>query len=474
MTPALAAARPWRPLVLMLPLVLAIALAVSSLDRLAMVVLAVAPLLAVLFLNVELGVYLLLGFATIVAFLKRMMPGLDVNQVGLALEGMLLLMGLRLMVDLLSQGGWRVFRTPATWPLVAFLAYQALEIMNPLAPSVKFGLYGMRDALRMLGVFVVLYYFRSPSRVQRLAGLWLAVLVMESLYGIFQHHHGLLNQEYNWLIDSGSWRTHILDGYVRIFGTVGDAATFGFLMLTGALLLFGVALGRSGWRMVLPVLLAAPMLYALVLSYSRGPIVALVAGLAAMLVASRNYRLALGAALVASLCLGGLALGGQQHLLDRVMTAARPGEDASFQVRMNYLNDYLPRIAERPFGSGLWTTGASGLAVTGGTALPGTTIGIPTDNNYFKYALELGPVGVGIFLWLTGTLLLSTYRTYRRLTTPRLRGLALGLLGVFTAYAVGALSNDIYVQKPLAEWFYVAIGLALLLGQAREIREVRA
>lgn len=456
-----------KPLLLALPFIYLIASAVAGFDRLKMVLLTVAPLMAAIFLNIELGVYVMLGFSTVVVFIKRMMPNLDANQIGLALEGMLLLMGLRLLVDLIRDGGWGAFKTPVTLPILAFVIYQVLEVFNPFAPSIKFGLYGLRDTLRVIGAFLVLYYFRSQVRIKRLLLFWLGLLLIEALYGIFQHHHGVLNQEYLWLIESGSYRTHILNGYIRIFGTVGDAATFGFLMITGALMLFGLALSSKGWRVLGLLLLSAPMLYAMILSYSRGPMVAVVAGLGAMLLMSRNWKLAIGSVLVGALVIGGLSAAGNTHLLDRVMTATKPVEDESFQVRMGYINEYLPRIVERPFGSGLWTSGASGLSVTGGQAIPGTTIGIPTDNNYFKYGLEMGWVGIALFVWLMLSMQLYLIQTYSRVKEPYLKAICLGLFGVFTCYLVGAFSNDIFVQKPLSEWMYLAIGLAVLLGQSR-------
>lgn len=455
------------PLLVVLPFIYLTASAVSGFDRLKMVLLMVAPLMAAIFLNIELGVYVVLGFSTVVVFIKRMMPNLDANQIGLALEGMLLLMGLRLVVDLVRERAWGAFKTPVTLPLLAFVGYQALEVFNPFAPSLKFGLYGLRDTLRVVGVFLVLYYFRSHVKIKRLTFFWLGLLLVEALYGIFQHHHGVLNQEYLWLIESGSYRTHILNGYIRVFGTVGDAATFGFLMITGALMLFGLALSSRGWKACALLALSMPMLYAMILSYSRGPMVAVVAGLAAMLVVSRNWKLAIGSVMIGALVIGSLAAAGNTQLVDRVMTATKPTEDASFQVRMDYINEYLPRIVERPFGSGLWTSGASGLSVTGGQAIPGTTIGIPTDNNYFKYGLEMGWVGLALFAWFMLALQVSLIRTYARLEEPYLKATCLGLFGVFTCYMVGAFSNDIFVQKPLSEWLYLATGLAVLLAQSR-------
>jgi hypothetical protein len=295
-------------------------------------------------------------------------------------------------------------------------------------------------------------------------------LGLESGYGIWQHHHGLHPREYQWLVDSGSLRTHLIDGHLRVFGTVGDAATFGFLAAIGAWWSLGLALRWGGWRAGVLAGMAAVHVYALLLSYSRGPVAALLVGIVAMVLASRRPipgMLGLGVGG------GGLAIAsvvGHVPLLSRALTAVRPQEDASFLVRMGYLQDAWGRIVERPFGSGLWTAGASGFAITGGRTLPGTTIGLPTDNNYFKWALEIGWVGVAVFMWVQVVALVTAFRAARGFDDPFCSGLALALVGTLAGLMVGAISNDIFVQKPLAEFFPMLVGLVALLAQARERR----
>ena len=457
-----------RPWLLILPMAIAIGQVVSAFDRLKMVMLGVLPLLVIMVLNVELGVYAMLTFSTLLLFIKRMMPNLPSDQIGIVIEGMLFLMTMRMLFELFERHSWNFLRTPLTYPALVFAAYQGLEVFNPYAPSLIFGLSGLRDTMRMLGMGLILLFFRSKSQLKRFMVFWLGIILLDGLYGIFQHQHGLLNQEYLWLIRTGSYRTHILNGYIRVFGTLGDAATFGFLETTGILLLLGLAMAARGWRLLLLLLLALPMGYALVLSYSRGPLVALAAGIAFMLLASRNWKLSVGVVLLLSLGLGGLGAMDQHRLLDRMMTATQPTDDPSFNVRLGYVDKYWPRIVARPFGSGLWTAGASGLSLTNVRHLPGTTIGVPTDNNYFKYALEMGWVGVLLFLWLILSAIALSHRNYSRIQDPFLKALSLGLGGVLFAYFVGAFSNDIFVQKPLSEWLYLAMGLVVLLNQHRE------
>lgn len=456
------------PLLVALPFLLAVAHSVAEFQRLHIVLLTVAPLALVVFLNIEFGLYTVLGYATVVIFIKRLMPNLDSNQMGVVLDGLICLMALRLFLDLVRTQRWGAFKSPLTLPVLAFGGYLLLQVLNPTAPGLKFGIYGTRDTLRILGFFLVLFYLRGTPRIKRFMGVFLALMVGDALYGIWQHHHGLLYQEYQWLRESKAARTHVLQGYVRVFGTVGDAATFGFINITAALLLIGQALTSKGWRLWALLGLTMPCLYAMVLSYSRGPMVAVVAGVGAMLLVSRNWKIAMACVLAGGLGLGALALNGDTRLFDRIMTATKPVEDASFQVRMGYIDTYMPLIFERPFGGGLYTAGASGLSITGGEPIPGTTIGVPTDNLYFKYGLELGWVGLAIFFWFLASVWIWTCRSYLALKDPFLKATALGLLGVFSCYIVGAFSNDILVQKPLTEWFYMAIGLSALLCQHRD------
>ncbi|MBU6429929.1 MAG: O-antigen ligase family protein, partial [Cyanobacteria bacterium REEB65] len=372
---------------------------------------------------------------------------------------------IRLAWDSAGKRDWARFRSPLTLPVLVLAAYLGLEVLNPLQPSIAFGLYGSRDTLRLLGFFLALAYLRQAVQIRRFLGSFAFLCLAEGAYGIWQHQHGLLYQEYNWLITSMSYRTHILFGYIRIFGTLGDAATYGFLEVSGTLLLLGLALTAGPRRAWLLAIGIAGTLYAMVLSYSRGPMVAVAAGGVAIVTASRSVRLAL--AILAMACGGWVVLThlGDSRLAERILTATHPTDDPSYQVREGYVHEYLPRILAHPFGTGLYTAGASGLLVTHGHYIPGTTVGVPTDNQYFKYALELGWAGLALFTWLIVGLCWHTFHAYLGLKDPALKAWALGLLGVFACYAIGAASNDILVQKPLSEWFWIAAGIAMRLWQ---------
>ncbi len=453
----------------LLGLVLASAAVVSvvELNRLAILALVTLPLAALVVLHIELGVACLVVYSSLLAFFVRMLPPANSGPIGLALDGILVLMLLRLGWDLLQQRNFHVFRSPVTLVVLLFLGYQALEVFNPDAPSVWFGLYGLRVTLRMAGFFLVIYYFRSRKAIVRLVAGWLVLLLGVGAYGIFQHHHGLLWQEMHWLLTEGNAQTHILKGYVRVFSTVGDAATFGFLMIIGVLFACALALGSSWrWRLVL-LLGCLPLLYGMAASYSRGPVVALVAGVVALLLAARNFWLATSLAALSAVGVAILLATGSGQLLDRLSTAARPDEDASFNVRMAYVNTYLPEIAQRPFGFGINTSGGGARRVSGGEGVRGSVVGVPTDNYYFKVALEMGWVGLVLWLWLNLALLLHAFRVHHRLRDPQLKAIALGTASVLVAIAVGALSNDILAQKPIAELFWLCAGLVVVLGQYR-------
>ena len=438
---------------------------VAELNRLAIILMITVPMLTLVVINVEFGIYCLLGYASVVAFAIRMLPPGNTGPIGIALDVLLLLMALRLAADLFMRRDWKIMMTPLTIPVVVFTVFQCIEVFNPAAPSIMFGLWGMRVTIRILGFFLILYYFRNVFAIKRLVWFWLVLMFGIALYGIFQHHHGLLWQEMAWLLSEGNAKTHILGGYVRVFSTVGDAATFGFLMIMAVLMVLAMALTAKPLTQVLLLASTLPMLYGMTLSYSRGPVVALVAGAAIMIVASRNWKLGMAAVGVGFLGLTLLVASGSTRLVDRLETATNPMEDASFMVRVGYITDYVPEIAKRPFGYGINTSGGSGLAAAGGAQVRNSVVGVPTDNYYFKVALEMGWVGLTIFLWLYFAAMWHAYLIYRRTDEPYLKAIALGLLSVQFSLFAGAFSNDIHAQKPISEFFWIAIGLSMLIGQ---------
>ena len=446
---------------------------VSSLDRMGLIMLITLPLMTLVIINVEFGVYCLLVYSCVLAFIIRMLPG-NAGPIGIALDVLLLLMGLRLLYDLWTRRDWKIFTTPMTVPILAFVGFQCVEVFNPAAPSIVFGLWGLRVTIRMLGFFLILYYFRDRAPIKRLMTVWLTTMFLMGCYGIFQHHNGLLWQEMEWLLTEGNAQTHILKGYVRVFSTVGDASTFGFLMVFASLIMFALALTARGAAQLGLLLATLPMLYAMTASYSRGPVLALAAGAVVLVLASRNWKLGLGVAMVGMVGLALLTASGSTKLVDRLSTATNPLEDASFMVRVGYITEYLPEIAKRPFGYGINSSGGSGLRASGGELVRNSVVGVPTDNYYFKVALEMGWVGLMLFLWLNLAALTHTYRVYRRTEDPYYKALALGVLSVLSAIFVGAFSNDINSQKPISEFFWIMLGLAMLLGQAQPRSRPRA
>lgn len=444
--------------VLAIAVALAVGLTVDRMNRVGMIALATVPILAVVWVRPRTGLVLYLAYAATLAWMVRMLPPANAGPIGLALDGLLLLMGLRLAADLYQHRDFAALKVAPAGLVLAFIGYCVLEVFNPAAPAIAYGLYGLRITARMVGFFLALYYMRQPGAVRTLAFSWLGVATVMAGYGLFQHHHGLPWQEMAWLLTEGNATTHILHGFIRVFSTCGDAATFGFVMVAGCLLAGAMAMAAQGTTRWVLVALTIPMVYGLALSYARGPVVALVAGVVWLVIAAKDARLTAGAMAIA--VAGTLAIGalGGGKLLDRLQTAADPINDASFQVRVGYMATYAPEIAKRPFGYGVNTSGHGARKVSGGEAVRKSVVGVPTDNYYFKLALELGWLGVGLFLVLCAAIVRVAWAAARAPTDPMTHAVALGLSATVVAWLLGAASNDILAQKPVAEFFWVAVG----------------
>ncbi len=434
--------------------------AVAELRFTWLVAVATLALLAWILGRIHVGLALLLVYASLVGWLIRMVSVHQAGPFGVAIDALFVAMGLRLLWDVSHRRDVQRLRSALTPLVLIFVGFQCLEAFNPASPHWALGVTGLRHTLRALGFFLALYYLSDVRRIDTWCRWWLGTCAFVALYGMFQHYHGLLWQEMQWLYEEGNAQTHILGGYVRIFSTVGDAATFGFLMGMASLVWVAHALHDRGWRALMCVVAAVPFLYAMVLSYSRGPILAWCAGVVAMLVLTRRwFFLGLIASVLGLIGVGAGLAPGVHPLLDRVRTASRPLEDASFMVRVNYLSTHLADIVNRPFGHGLNTSGGGATKWVDPLSARRSVVGVPTDNYYFKIALELGWVGLLLWLVLQGRILQVAWVVYRRGPPSVLSGWVAGLFGVWVAVAVGAVSNDYPIQKPIAEFLWLSLGV---------------
>ena len=259
-------------------------------------------------------------------------------------------------------------------------------------------------------------------------------------------------------------------GEARYGGVAGaEASTFyeptmNFLMVV-VLLGITVALLR---KVPVPrwVLVAGPiLLVTVVLSYRRSFWIAVVLGLALVLVVATGRRgrpwLVLGAAAVALSLYLALSVGGTTDTTNPVLTRAESlspsklTQSSGDRYRLDEQRNVLAELRDHPF-TGL------GLGVPWAIRYPLSEnhVGgqLYTHVTPLWYWLKLGPLGVAAYLWLWGTAVLTAYRVWRRGRDPRVRtaalALAAGYLGLMVAELTGPFTGiDVRITLVVAMTF---------------------
>ena len=91
---------------------------VSDMNRMGLIMLITVPMLTLVVINIEFGIYCLLAYSSVLAFIIRMMPPGNTGPLGIALDVLLLLMAGRLLFDLVRKRDWKIFATPMTVPII--------------------------------------------------------------------------------------------------------------------------------------------------------------------------------------------------------------------------------------------------------------------------------------------------------------------------------------------------------------------
>lgn len=239
---------------------------------------------------------------------------------------------------------------------------------------------------------------------------------------------------------------------MRAIGTMVDPNVLGgFLILVAGLTVPQLVSPQPLFRRRWVILFFVVDLVALYLTYSRGSLVGLAAGL--LVVGLLRYRklLLVGIVGVALLLLLPPAQTYVAHFIEGIRL-----QDRATLMRLGEYKDALALIGRYPwFGVGF-------------SGSPDSDLYVGVSNLYLLMAEEMGALGVACFLVLLIVFLANLIRTWRKGVTPRLESLLLGLLASTTAVMVGGLLdhylfNLVYPHMSTFFWIFVGLGMSVTL-----------
>ncbi|MBY0427459.1 MAG: O-antigen ligase family protein, partial [Cytophagales bacterium] len=348
--------------------------------------------ITLVFYNPKYGIYGIIFVAEFVVGLGRYIPG----PLGLLIDFLLLisLFSCLLRIQKVNTDNPKniLFGLISLWFL-----YCILELANPEAPTLEAWFYAVRAQSLYLFFITLLgfWIFYTKREITNFIEMTVLFSLLGALNGIRQLHIGLDRFESEWL--AGAVSTHLIFGKLRVFSFYADAGVFGAVM--GFILVVSVVLAvhsEKFWRKVYLWFVAVCSAYGLAISGTRGAVFIPLVGFIVYLVHIKKVRvLIVGGILLASVFvfLKFTNIGQANYNIQRLRSAVRPGEDISFQVRLNNQRKLSEYMETRPFGGGIGSIGYWGKKFAPESFLAN----LPPDSWYVWLWGDTGVVGLVIY-----------------------------------------------------------------------------
>jgi putative inorganic carbon (HCO3(-)) transporter len=409
----------------------------------------------------KLGFYALFLMAVFMFYFDRMI-GITFPM-GTIYDGLGALTFAAIFLNANNKNDWSILKQPITIVFLIITLYQVIQVFNPSAVSRVAWLVAMRTNTSILLYFVCYQMFRSVEDIRRFTIFWIIISMMVALYGFYQEFAGLTNFEMNWITGSPDrYKLYFIWGKMRKFSFLSDPSAYGLFLAMGGLacLILGMGPFKSSFRILM---LVCGILQFVAMSYSgtRTAIAMVAVGIVFYVILTLRNRRTLMAMAVMGFC-GVLILFGPFYggTVNRIRSTFNPEEDPSMVVRDVKRIRLQQYVQSHPIGGGLYTTGQNGLRYSAGHEL---AQGWDADSGYLLIGLELGSIGLVLFLVFFFMVMLKGINNYFSINDPLLKTINLVFLVPTMALSVAHFTQDAMFTKPMNLIVIVAYAVILRL-----------
>lgn len=353
---------------------------------------------------------------------------------------------------------WSYFKNPISYLILAWLAYNFFEVLNPASPSILAWVYTVRTVgFIMLMYFIFVYQIRSLATIKFLVKLWLVLAFLSAISGFQQENFGLFPFEKAWYYQDPLRLSFLyINGHLRKVAIFPDPVTFSYNMVVAAVLCLCIMFTKIKTYKKVILGVSIPFFF-LVMLYSgtRGAFVLPPAALAMLAVMNFNKKIltfVIGAGII---LVGLIFMPTSNQFIKRFQTAFRPSDDASFNVRAENQKRIKPYILSHPIGGGLGSVGIWGRRFAPNSFLAK----FPPDSGYVRVAVEMGYIGLILFCTLMFVILKTGINNYYLIKNPELKIYCLAMVLIIFVFNIGNYPQQALVQYPSNILFYLACAL---------------
>ncbi|MEM1124532.1 MAG: O-antigen ligase family protein, partial [Bacteroidota bacterium] len=354
-------------------------------------------------------------------------------------------------------------KNPISLPIVVWVFYNLVQVINPVAASRLAWAYTVRSmALLILLYFIACYALNSYQRIITIFKFMLGLAFASALYGMKQEFIGFADFELAWLYaDPARFQLIFQWSRMRVFSFFSDPTNYGIYMSYMSVMCFILLIGKFKiWQKAVLGTAGVCMLLAIAYAGSRTPVVLVPFGFAVftMLSLKRNVIIAMG--ICGLLGIGLVFKSTGNAVLFRIQSAFMPDRSGdTMGVRFENQKKIKPFIQSHPFGAGLGSVGEWGQRFSPDTFLAS----FPPDSGYVRVAVELGWVGYLIYCWLLYMIIRMGIKYYLRARNEQIKIIYLALTCMMFMLILASYVQEAIVQLPTSINFYICLAIIVRL-----------
>ena len=419
------------------------------------------PIVAASLVNLRFGVM----FLTIISYFLMEVKKIIEIPFGVFLDVGILLLFIGVLFRQAEERDWSFANSPISWAVLIWILINLLQVINPVAASTEAWMYTVRGMAGTLCFFYILIYTITDFQfLQRLLKLVIGLSFLAGLFSFYQEFVGLPPWEKQWMMsDIGRYKLIYQAGRVRLFSFLSDPTTFGIMMAYMVVLCFALFFGP--WKKSTKFFLLVAgcvMLMGCFWSGTRTAYVVIPAGILFVTLAALVKRQWSIVVFSGIMMMGGVLLINiptSNNTLYRFQTAFSPSDDPSYLVRMKTQARIKSIVQSHPFGGGLGSCGSWGKRFSPYTEFAQ----IEPDSGYVRVALDLGWVGLFLYMGLLLTAMVVGIRHYIRSRDPAVVNLYLGLTGLVFSLIVANYGQEAIILLPNSIVFYIVLAMIVRL-----------
>jgi len=415
------------------------------------------------------AIWTILIVGVLVDFLKKIVDA----PFGTALDGLLFVSLFGVLIQQIRNRDLSFAKNSISAWVFVWVMLNLLEVLNPWAGSRLAWLYSVRSMAGLIILyFVAIYAFNSYKIIIKTIKLIIALALISALYGLKQEFIGFSNSELTWLY-SDPKRLQLIFQWsrLRIFSFFSDPTTYGIFMSYMGTFCCVLATGPYSWKKRLILLFSALCMFAaMIYAGSRTPFVLVPFGFIVFTLMTLKKEIIIGAMMMGLLGIGFIMKGTSNPVLFRLQSAFKPKHsDDTMQVRFKNRKFIQPMIHKHPVGIGLGSTGIWAKRFTPDSFLAD----FAHDSGFVRIAIDLGWIGLLIYMAFLFTLLRQSVYYYLRVRNQKIKTLYLGFAVVLFQLTLACYPQEVLVLLPTSLIFYSITAAVVRLKDFDDIHTIQ-